>query len=84
MTRAGFSGLSFPLLHFLSRQRPLLGSFHHALEVALQFGSFPFEQKSRSLSPHILKPIGFLVKLDILMVPAIELGLLQRDVRIRI
>lgn len=85
MTRAGFSGLSFPLLHFLSRQRPLLGPFHHALEVALQFGSFPFEQKkSRSLSSHILKPIEFLVKLDILTVPAIELGLLQRDVRIRI
>lgn len=33
---------------------------------------------------HILVWIKFLIKLEVLMVPAIELGLLQRDVRIRI
>lgn len=79
-----FSGFPLPLLHFLSGQRPLLGSFHHALEVALQFGSFPYEQIINMSESHLLVRIKFLIKLEVLMVPAIELGLLQRDVRIRI
>lgn len=35
------SGFPLFLLHFLSWQRPLLGSFYHALELALQFGTLP-------------------------------------------
>lgn len=35
------SGFPLSLLHFPPRQRPLLGSSHHALELALQFGTLP-------------------------------------------
>lgn len=40
------SGLPLFLLQFLSRQRPLLGSFHHSLELALQFGTLPVNIKN--------------------------------------
>lgn len=44
-TQACFSGFSLSLLHFPSRQRPLLGPSHHALELALQLGTFPVNIK---------------------------------------
>lgn len=39
------SGFPFFLLHFLSRQRPLLGSPHHTLKLAVQFGPLPVIQE---------------------------------------
>lgn len=77
--------LGFPLLqYFCSRERSFLGPSDHTFELALEFGLFPVKVMSGLISciTGIFKEKACKDRIGPL--PAIELGLLQRNVGIRV
>lgn len=78
--------LGFPLLQYSrSRERSFLGPSDHAFELALEFGLFPVNTIKSCLISCITDIFKEKACKDrICPLPAIELGLLQRNVSIRV